>query len=70
MSDILNDQIVVVKTNGHFVMNVNPRTRKATTNPQQFLASPNERGYSLEILPRARWVEHPVVVEVNSMRLG
>ena len=76
MSDVPDDKlpshhqlVVVVKSNGHLVMEVNPRTRKVTTNPQQFLTTPDERGYSLQILPKERWIENPAVVEVDSFRV-
>lgn len=58
---------VIIKDNGRFVMRVDPRTRKATTEPQQFYMHPDERGYSLQILERSQWVSDPDVIDVQSM---
>lgn len=59
--------IVVIRENGRFVMAVNPRTYKATREPQQFRAEPDARGYALQILPKAEWIADPVVINVETL---
>jgi hypothetical protein len=49
------------------VMRIDPRTRKATTEPQQFSVAPDERGHSLQILRKDQWVENPRLIEVASL---
>lgn len=59
--------IVTLKDNGRMVMAIDPFTRKATRNPQQFFIQPDERGYSLQYLARDQWISDPPVIEVDSM---
>ena len=58
---------VIIEDNGRLVMRVDPRTRKVTNEPQQFYMQPDERGYSLQILDRADWVDEPHLVKVDSL---
>lgn len=47
---------VVIRSAGHLVMRIDPISREATTEPQQFIAAPDG---ALKILPLCDWIQHP-----------
>lgn len=60
-----DDIVIVVGPDGKPVRRVDPYTRLATEDAQQFLLADDGK---LAILPRSRWVDNPRVVDVAFMR--
>lgn len=60
--------MVVIRQNGIFVPRVDPRTREATDEPQQFEIGPHDgRGVSLTIIQKPDWIDEPEIVEVDTV---
>lgn len=60
-------RIVVVRAPNGFVQRVDPVTREATGEPQQFRRA---RDGTLTILPKTAWVAAPEIVDVTGVRFG
>lgn len=58
--------IVAVRSPGGFVKRVDPHTREATTDVQQFELAEDGR---LRILPQSEHVDNPDVVDVSEVKL-
>ena len=58
--------VVVIRAPNGFVQRVDPETREACGEPQQFRKA---RDGTLTILPKAEWVSAPQIVDVAEVRL-
>lgn len=58
-------RIVTVRANGRFVPSVNPHTREAESDAQQFAMSVDGK---LRPLPRSLWTRNPDIVDVGEVR--
>jgi hypothetical protein len=64
-------RVVIIKSPSGFVLNIDPLTREATKDAQQFsFVAGTLAGGTLSILPREQWVDSPEILEVGSVRLG
>jgi len=59
-------QVVILRAPNGFVQRVDPETRAACGEPQQFRKAADG---TLTILPKAEWVASPVIVDIAEVRL-
>lgn len=57
--------VVILRAPNGFVQRVDPETRQACGEPQQFMKAPDG---TLTILPKAEWVETPRIVEIDGVK--
>ena len=60
-------RVVILRAPNGFVQRVDPETRQACGEPQQFRRAADG---TLTILPKTAWVAAPQIVEVADVRLG